>query len=58
MGQRIVTITIEVDGNSLYREYTEDYLKFTDPMEIGESIQDMFETVEEKADGLFDDIKK
>jgi len=53
--QNIVYITVEQDGKSIYRTFTSDFIKFTEAMEIGETIQDMYDSLETKADGLFDE---
>lgn len=51
----IVYITVEQDGKSIYRTFTGDFIKFTEAIEIGETIQDMYDSLETKADGLFDE---
>lgn len=45
----IVFITVEINGKTTHKSFTEDYLKFSDPEEVGEDIQDMVEAVKPSA---------
>ena len=55
--QKIVYITVEQEGKSIYRTFTGDFIKFSEATEIGETIQNMYESLETKAEGLFDEKK-
>jgi len=55
MEQQIIFVTLQIsDGPDIYRTFTSDFIKFSDPTELGETIQDMMESLETKAEGVFD----
>lgn len=48
--QEIVYITVQVGESDVYRTFTSDYVKFTDPETIGLMVQDMFDTIEKSTE--------
>lgn len=50
--QDIAYISVQVGNSDVYRTFTPDFIKFSDPSEIGEMIQDMLETIENSKEEL------
>lgn len=42
-----VTITLSMGGQEITRRFTSDAVAFSDPADLGEKIQDMYDTIHE-----------
>ncbi len=56
MEQKIVYLDVQISGqSSIYRTFTSDFIKYSDPEEIGKIVQDMFDTAENtEGEKIFD----
>lgn len=45
MEKDIVYITVEIAGQTIFRSFTKDFVEFSDPSDIGERVQDMFDSL-------------
>lgn len=50
----IVYITVQIGNSDVYRTFTRDFVKYSDPSEIGEKVQDMLDTIENSSVDLIE----
>lgn len=45
MSDEVIYITVEQNGRSLYRAFSPDYFAKNSPEELGEEVEDMYESL-------------